>query len=65
MIEGVFLDFRRLHRGDLILVERVAQPLTLVGFDPIAMHLENVVRFVRPRTLPIQSGPGFLQLVED
>src|SRR5712692_3768362 len=43
IVESVHLDLHRLHRGDLALVERVSQSLSLVRVDPVAMHLENVI----------------------
>src|SRR6266481_2539096 len=65
VIESVHLYFDRLHCSDLAFVERVAQTLPLIRVNPIAMHLENIVGFVRPRAFPIKQGPGCLQLVED
>src|SRR6266545_6962258 len=40
VVERVFLDLHRLHRGDCDLVKNVAQSLSLVGIDPVLMHLE-------------------------
>src|SRR2546427_6803398 len=44
IVESVHLDLHGLHRGDLALVKRVPQSLSLVRIDPVAMHLENIVR---------------------
>src|SRR5437870_430510 len=54
VIESIFLNLRRLHSQYLVLVEGVAQPLTLVRVDPVAMHLEDVIGFVRSGAFPAQ-----------
>src|SRR5215213_3620790 len=65
VVEGVLLDPDGLHPRDAELVERVPQVLPLVSLYPVLVHLENVVRLVRARALPLQGRPGQLQLVED
>ena len=54
IVKLVFRDLHWLQRGDLALVERVAQVLPLESFHPILMHLKQVVGFMRPRSLPVE-----------
>ena len=65
IVELVFADFDRLHRGQNGLIQNVAKLLAFVSVDPILMHLKQIVGFVRPRAFPVERGPRSLQFVED
>ena len=59
------LDLYRQDLLDLNVFQDVAQVLATVGLDPVLVHLEDVVRFVRARAVPVKRGPGLLERHED
>src|SRR2546428_11668456 len=65
IVERVLLDLHWLQGSYQTIVERFAQTLSLGGLDPVKVHLENIVCFVRSSAFPLQGGPCSLKLGED
>src|ERR1044072_3661879 len=65
LVESVFQNLHRLDRGYRRIIDNIPQFLPAVSIDPVLVHLEDVVGFVRPRSFPVQGRPGSLQLVEN
>src|SRR5215475_4294948 len=65
LVESVFQNLHWLNRGHRSIIDNIPQFLPAVSIDPVLVHLEDVVGFVRPRPFPVHGGPGSLQLVEN